>query len=55
MTSSDTFFRRVADVYATLGSATRAARATQAGRSPAAVDLERLGIDPRAFLTMGHG
>jgi hypothetical protein len=55
MTSNRTFLRRVADVYATLGSATRAAGATQAGRSPAAVDLERLGIDPRAFLTMGHG
>ena len=55
MSSNRTFFRRVADVYFTLGSASRAARATQAGRSPAAVDLLRLGIDPRAFLTMGHG
>jgi hypothetical protein len=55
MTRKGTFFDRIAGVLATLGSAIRATRAVSAGRTPAAVDLERLGMDPRAFLSMGHG
>jgi hypothetical protein len=39
----------------TFAAATRVAAAVENHRRPRAVDLRRLGIDPQAFTSLGHG
>ena len=55
MTKLDTTIRRLADGLSLLRSATTVAGAVEMGRHPAPADLHALGIDPRAFATIGHG
>lgn len=55
MTIIATLLDRIAAGFATLRSAGDATQAVAAGRQPAPQDLLALGIDPRAFSTIGHG
>jgi hypothetical protein len=48
-------FRRIAAGFDAIGSARRAASAVRSGRKPFRSDLVRLGINPHAFTSMGHG
>jgi hypothetical protein len=41
--------------FAVFVSATRVAAAVENHRRPQVSDLRRLGIDPHAFTTLGHG
>ena len=52
MTIIETTFDRIVAGFAMLRSANAV---TGAGRQPAPQDLLALGIDPRAFSTIGHG
>lgn len=53
--SNVNLFRRLGAVLTVVGSSIRVAGAVEANRRPGRRDLERLGIDPRAFLSIGHG
>lgn len=48
-------FAGVIDAFVTFNAARAAAAAVEVGRPAAARDLRRLGIDPAAFTTIGHG
>jgi hypothetical protein len=52
---SNNFVRRIGRVFGLIGSASRVAGAIRGDRSPQPRDLVRLGIDPAAFTSMGHG
>lgn len=47
-------FTRIGSMFATFGSAAAVARAVEAGRMPRARDLNNLGIEPKAFETIGR-
>lgn len=49
------FAHRVMAVLGVLQSAVAASAAVRNGRRPEAHDLVRLGIDPAAFTSLGHG
>lgn len=55
MTIIGTTFDRIVAGFAMLRSANAVTGAVAAGRQPAPQDLLALGIDPRAFSTIGHG
>jgi hypothetical protein len=55
MTRQRTLFSRLRGAAETLASATRVAAAVEARRKPPVSDLRRLGIDPHAFTSIGHG
>jgi len=46
---------RIGDLFATIGSAVAVAGAIENRSKPRASDLRRLGIDPKAFTSIGHG
>jgi hypothetical protein len=46
---------RISNALGTVRSASHVAAALEANRRPEAVHLRRLGIDPHAFTTFGHG
>lgn len=46
---------RISDALGTVRSASHVAAALEAHRQPDPAHLRRLGIDPRAFMSMGHG
>jgi hypothetical protein len=48
-------FQKFMSSLAAIRSAARVAAAVENGTAPNAGDLRRLGIDPRAFSTIGHG
>lgn len=47
--------RTLIRALALLAAAARAAAAAEAGRPPARRDLDRLGVDPAAFASIGNG
>lgn len=49
MTRNRSLFRRLAEAFGMLGTAGRAAEAVRESRSPAPLDLQRLGISAIAF------
>lgn len=55
MTFFETVLHRIAAGFAMLRSAAAASAAVESGDRPAVVDLQMLGIDPRAFASIGHG
>lgn len=55
MTIIDALFDRIARGIALLRSATAVSQAVKTGIAPDALDLRALGIDPRAFASIGHG
>ncbi len=55
MTRLRTLSGRVAATLQSWRSAAAAVAAIEAGRHPERHDLARLGIDPKVFLSMGHG
>lgn len=48
-------FASIAETLRTVRSASHVAAALEGHRQPDPKHLRRLGIDPRAFLSMGHG
>lgn len=48
-------FRKFMNTLAIMGAAGRVANACENNRAPRAADLRALGIDPRAFTSIGHG
>lgn len=55
MTAVRNTFGQLRSVLDIFGSAIRVANAVENGGKPALHDLRRLGVDPRAFTTIGHG
>lgn len=55
MISVRSVFGRVTSAAELFYSAARVAGAVEARRTPDARDLRRMGIDPKAFITIGHG
>lgn len=55
MTTIETIIARIGAAFADLQAAAVAAQAVESGRTPLDADLRRLGIDPQAFSTIGHG
>jgi hypothetical protein len=51
----DDMTRTLIRALALLAAAARAAAAAEAGRPPARRDLDRLGVDPAAFASIGNG
>lgn len=48
-------YSRVSRAFGTMLSAGAVVAAIQADRKPKSSDLVRLGIDPRTFMSIGHG
>jgi hypothetical protein len=46
---------RIGNLFATIGSAVAVASAVENRSRPRASDLRQLGIEPRAFTSIGHG
>ena len=55
MTSVRSMFGRVRSAAGLFASAVRVAGALESRVAPDPQDLRRMGIDPRAFMTIGHG
>ena len=55
MISMRNAFGRLRSAMGLFGSAVRVAGALDSGVAPDPQDLRRIGIDPRAFTTIGHG
>ena len=55
MTIIDAIFNRIASGIELINSAAAVSHALETGHAPKAIDLRALGIDPRAFSTIGHG
>ena len=55
MTSMRSVYERLRSTAGLIGSAVRVAGALENRANPNPQDLRRMGIDPRAFLTIGHG
>ena len=55
MTRTNRSLQRMADWARLYFSAGAVVRAIKVDRDPRPDDLRRLGIDPRAFLSLGHG
>ncbi|MBP7003783.1 hypothetical protein [Amaricoccus sp.] len=49
------FLAGVVDALLAVDAARAASGAVESGRPPLARDLRRLGIDPQAFTSIGHG
>jgi hypothetical protein len=49
------FVNRAIEFFAQVRSASAIAAAVDSGRTPRPADLRRLGMDPHAFTSMGHG
>lgn len=48
-------FRKFLNTLALVGAASRVASDTENHRKPSHADLRALGIDPKAFTSIGHG
>jgi hypothetical protein len=55
MTIINRFVASIAQWARTWSSARSVVAAIESRRTPHAVDMRRLGIEPRAFLSIGHG
>lgn len=55
MTNVRNVFGRVRSAMGLFGSAVRVAGALESRIAPDPQDLRRMGIDPKAFTTIGHG
>ena len=55
MTRQRTLFGRLRGAVESFASATRVVAALENHRTPRPADLRRIGIDPHAFTSMGHG
>jgi len=55
VTSLHNAFARISSAFGLLRSAAAIAGAVESNATPELADLRRLGIEPRAILSMGHG
>ena len=55
MTSVRNVYERIVSAAGVVGSAIRVAGALESRRTPDPRDLRRMGMDPKAFTSIGHG